>query len=420
VRIFQKDLFERAFVVIALLFYSGALVSFIPGARSSLLAAHPLVLLVQATANTAFAISLFLIAQRWKYAIAICIKEKLLWVLVSLIVASILWSDLPTETFINVLPFLRVTVFGIYFATRFCLRDQIKLLTWVFAIAAVLSLLFAIALPKYGVVGRGFISGMEDIVHQGRWRGIYVHKTLLGTMMVMGMLIFLARGVAERKNRWVMWIGFCLCFFILQMSTTRGALAAFVITLLLVPFYRALRWKGMIAIPFFSTSLLISGIVISLLVTNAEQVLRLLGRDITLTGRTVYWPLMLEKIWERPWLGYGYQTFWIGGWKGEVADVWRYLAVGNEPPHAHNGFLNLWFSVGLVGLGFFVLGFLLNYYRSITWMRTVHTIEGLVPIVYLTMTLLLNLTESFLAEANIFWIIYISVTLSTHQNAIKN
>lgn len=209
-------------------------------------------------------------------------------------------------------------------------------------------------------------------------------------------------------------------FFLLQMSTTRGALAAFIIVMLLVPFYRALRWKDTVLIPFFITVLLIGGGISILLFTNLEQALQAVGRDITLTGRTEYWPLMLDKIWERPWLGYGYQTFWIGGWKGEVADVWKFLAVGNEPPHAHNGFLNLWFSVGLVGLAIFTIGFFMNYYRSINWIRKVHTVEGLVPIVYLTIILLLNLTESFLVEDNIFWMMYISATLATHQNAIIN
>lgn len=209
----QRNLLEKTFAVLALIFYSGALTPFIPGASSSLLEAHPMVLVVQACANIAFCVSLCLIFRHWKHVVSIAGKEKLLWVLVGLVTISTLWSDLPAETLGKVLPFLRVTVFGVYFATRFSIREQIKLLAWVFGIAAILSLLFAIALPKYGIVGRGFISGMEDIVHQGRWRGIYVHKTLLGSMMVIGMLVFLAYSVEEIKHRWIMWSGFGLCFF---------------------------------------------------------------------------------------------------------------------------------------------------------------------------------------------------------------
>ena len=44
----------------------------------------------------------------------------------------------------------------------------------------------------------------------------------------------------------------------------------------------------------------------------------LLGRDRTLTGRTPLWELLLELVWDRPWLGYGFHTFWRGD-KGKYA-----------------------------------------------------------------------------------------------------
>lgn len=409
---------EQAFVVVALIFYSGALVSFIPGATSPLADAHPMALLVVAVANGASIVTLLLLAQHWQSALVLATREKLLWVLVGLVVTSILWSDLPDETTFQVIPFLRVTLFAVYFTTQFSLREQVRLLCWTFGIAAALSLFFAVALPQYGIVGRGFISNMEDIVHYGRWRGIYVHKTILGTMMVMGMATFLFQIMAGRKNRWLMILGFCFCFSLLQMSTTKGALAVFLLTMFLVPFYRVLRWKDTVLVPFLILTFLIGSSLTVLIIAHAEAALKILDRDITLTGRTIYWPLMLDKIWERPWFGYGYKTFWLGGWKGEVADVWRFLAVGNEPPHAHNGYLNLWFSIGLVGLCVFALGFFMTYCRAIAYVRHVKTLEGLVPIVYLTMTFLFNMTESFLVDGDIFWIMYVSAALSVHQSIV--
>lgn len=402
---------EKIFVTIALLFYTRALADFIPEN-------HPLSSFKEVAAYCTLIITLLLMIRHWKKVAYVVLKEKLLWIFMLLIVFSIQWSDLPSETLNQVIPLLRVTVFGVYFAARFSIKEQIQILSWTFAVAALLSLFFAVALPYYGIVGMGFISNMEDIAHTGTWRGIYVHKTLLGTIMALGMLSFLCRTIGDREHRWLSAIGFCACLGMLLMSTTKGALAVLFIIFALVPFYRAIRLKFDLAIPFFALVLLMSGIISVLLMVYAEQALSVLGRDVTLTGRTIYWPLMLNKIWERPWFGYGYHAFWIGGWKGESADIWRYLAVGNEPPHAHNGFLNLWFDVGLIGLGVFMAGFATNFMRAMTWVRTYRATEGLVPICYLTFLLLTNLTESFLVEPEFFWLFYVSVTLSMHQVAM--
>jgi hypothetical protein len=73
------------------------------------------------------------------------------------------------------------SLFGLYFATRYSLEEQIQLLSSMFGIVIILSFLFAIALPKYGIM---------DGIHAGAWRGIYNHKNVLGKVMVTGVIIF--------------------------------------------------------------------------------------------------------------------------------------------------------------------------------------------------------------------------------------
>ncbi|NJL11116.1 MAG: hypothetical protein HC908_15720 [Calothrix sp. SM1_7_51] len=70
------------------------------------------------------------------------------------------------------------------------MKEQLQLLAWAFGIAAILSLLVCLAIPHYGVVGVGLIVSQEEIVHTGSWRGIYIHKTFLGSIMSIGSLIF--------------------------------------------------------------------------------------------------------------------------------------------------------------------------------------------------------------------------------------
>jgi exopolysaccharide production protein ExoQ len=70
----------------------------------------------------------------------------------------------------------------------------------------------------------------------------------------------------------------------------------------------------------------------------------LLGRDATLTGRTDIWRILVP-MQPNAMLGAGYESFWIGDrlaaiWKSEVGSI-------NE---AHNGYLQVYLNIGLVGL----------------------------------------------------------------------
>jgi len=74
-------------------------------------------------------------------------------------------------------------------------------------------------------------------------------------------------------------------------------------------------------VPLYITVLLVGGSVAIWLVGNTA-IANALGRDVTLTGRTSIWAVVLDKISKHPWLGYGYKGFWLG-MEGESADVWH-------------------------------------------------------------------------------------------------
>ena len=64
------------------------------------------------------------------------------------------------------------------------------------------------------------------------------------------------------------------------------------------------------------------------------------GRDPTLTGRTVIWSAVLSTH-TNPLLGAGYESFWLGP---RLTTVWAQVGVGiNE---AHNGYLEVYLNLG--------------------------------------------------------------------------
>lgn len=398
---------EKGFTVLALMILSAAVVPLLVSGGGSLavLQSNPKLLVFY---YLIYAITLFLVLARWKSAFRVVMKNKLLLVLVAITLISAFWSDEPMVTLRRSSALMGTNLFGVYLSTRYNLKEQLHLLAWALGIAALLSIVFAVALPTYGIM-----SG----THQGAWRGVYTHKNPLGRIMVLSAIVFLLLAISSQKYRWLMWAGFGLSVSLILLSTSKTALTCFLTLVLLLPLYRGWRLRPTRAVPFFIIVILIGGSVATWFLGNAESVLGAMGRDLTFTGRTDLWASVLDKIWERPWLGYGYSGFWIG-WQGESADVWAVHTW--KPPHSHNGFLDLLLDLGLLGFLVFALSFLTVCARAVTWARSTRTSEGFWPLMYLTFILLYNQTEStILVQHSIFWALYLAIACSPIIQPVK-
>lgn len=413
---FVPKLVEKVFVVLSLLFLSGAVVDLLnesTGIGVGQTGQHPISKVISLSVQLG---TFFLVIAWREEVVRTAIKEKLLWILIGLALASTFWSDVPAATLRNSILLVQITLFAVYLAARYSLKEQLQLLAWTFGIGTLLSIVVALVLPSYGVMGMGSTLNAEAIAHAGAWRGIYIHKNPLGRIMVLSSLVFLIFATSNHRERWVGWAGLGLSVSLILLSTSKTALVILLTIIALLPFYKALRWNYTIAVPFFITLILLAGSVATLFVSNAEAILGVLGRDLTLTGRTDVWTLSLEKLRERPWLGYGIEGFWRG-MSGESADIW--MALKWDVPHSHNGFLDLALDLGWVGFSVFALSFLTVFFRAASWVNLTKTSEGLWPIAYLSFLLLANLTESSLLRQRVLWILYVAVTLSMHDRSLN-
>jgi O-antigen ligase len=96
---------------------------------------------------------------------------------------------------------------------------------------------------------------------------------------------------------------------------------------------------------------------------------------------------------------------------GESAYIW--YATRWTPPNAHNGLLDLWIDLGLLGVSIYLLGFLTSFIRAIARVRLSRTTEEFWPVLYMLYIVLANLTESTMLERNsLYWVLFGAVILS--------
>jgi O-antigen ligase len=396
---------EKIFTVVALLFFTEGVIRLVltGGANQGEQAKYD-ASLAQMIALCIYAVTFTLLVMRWKKVWAYVSRDVWILPLIGLAVVSVFWSEFPSMTFRRSFALIGTSAFGVYFATRYTIHQQLRLLGWMFGIAVILSFIFILFFPNYGV---------SSGIHAGAWRGIWNHKNGLAQKMAIGANVLLILSLSEKEKPWILW-GLLLGAVMLEVNARSTAgLVSMGFAMIIIPVVQTLRWQSRFLLPAIITLFAISGLSLILLAYGAESFLAFFGENNTLTGRTEFWPLIIAEIQERPLLGYGYESFWEGGFNGPAADI-AYATMGRyTPTHAHNGFLQLWLHLGFVGVWMFVVGLWTTILRAIAFIRVEHSFEAIFPLLYCCLIILFNLSESVVLEYNqIAWVIYIAMALS--------
>lgn len=350
-----------------------------------------------------YLVTFVLLALRWKRVFFTVSRNKFIWMLIGIVCFSYFWSVSPAQTFRFSVYATGTTAFGLYLATRYSLEEQIDLLSWTYAAMIILSVLFAVALPQYGIMGG---------VHEGAFRGVFTHKNQFGAMMVPAGVVFLLQALRGKGSSWIYWIllGTTCGLMVLSRSTT--ALGTLIIMLTLCVIYRIFRWRYEVMVSVILAAIIV-GIVGILWFNNyigSDSLLGAVGKDTTFSGRTYIWQYVWDQIQKRFWFGYGLAAFWNGfdGPSGYIQLAMRISVV-----YAHNGFLDIWLSIGLVGLSIFFAGYIGTASQSLMLLRKTKSPEGFWPLLFLTYLLLSNLSEGTITAMNTsFWAIYTAISYS--------
>ncbi len=343
-------------------------------------------------------------------------RERLLPLFVSMAVLSTLWAVDPGITGRRSVAFALTTAFGYYLAMRFDVNEIIRYAGLALALGTILNVAWIEVLPQYGVTPD--IASFGDDV--GAWKGIFPQKNSLGIYSVLAVLTFLILARSHRRFRTFYYpLALVNVWLVLGSQSKTSLVSAAGLAVMLVV-YLAFRARKTLfgAVAVTMTTVTIGSTLIVTL--QLRQIAELLGRDVTLTGRTALWESLIPEIMHRPWLGVGWSGYW-NGWDSPSHEI--LIEHAWLPPHAHSAMLDYALQLGIIGAGLFLALFVRSVIRATRHIQFDRSAIGLWPLAFLSFTLMFSVTESGFLGRNLPWALFVvavaTVTNDTRQSLIE-
>lgn len=331
----------------------------------------------------------------------------------SFCLASILWSDFPGHGFTRWIRALGDLVMLMVLVTD--AQPTAALRRFFSRVGFVLLPISVLLIKYYPNLGRSFDEWGFAVN-----TGVTTNKNLLGVVafvLTLGTAWHVLRLLRDRKqsNRARHLLAQCtLLFFGIWLlfaahSATSGAcftLGVGLMTVTGLPFIR----RRPAAVHALVLAILLSG-GLTVLFGGQGEATKALGRSEDFTGRTEVWEALIP-IAPNPIVGVGFENFWFGPRSENLRHTFRHI---NE---AHNGYLEVYLNLGLLGVGLIAL-ILTQGYRSAVAAFRRDPAFGSLLIAYILTAAIYSITEAGFRMLNPIWFcLLLSVVAASRVTAL--
>jgi exopolysaccharide production protein ExoQ len=322
-----------------------------------------------------------------------------LWLLfiIGMVIFSMSWAAFPDITFKKAIALIGSSAFALYLASRFNFEEQLKIFGWSFGIALVCSYIFALVIPTHG------------IMPSGAWRGIYPHKNGLGESMFISFLTFYFLSISAKRYRTLCKICCLLSVVIILLAQSGTSLISVIFIFTTAQALKLVSFRSKKSVFAILLLLMVIALALFFMMLNVNTLLNVFDKDITLTGRTPLWADLWDYIQQKPWLGYGYSNFFSSSQR-ETAIIWK--VHDWVPPHAHNGFIQIWLHIGVIGLAVFSVSYFGCLFNALFKYLLGKELRMLWIFLLLLYTVFFNLTEVSFLSQGMLWILSVVAVYS--------
>jgi O-antigen ligase len=281
-------------------------------------------------------------------------NNRLLTVFIVYCFLSVFWSDFPFVACKRLIKEIGMPVMALVVLSE---PDRDEALWTIMKRSAFVllpvSILFCKYYPKLG-------RSASEWGTENAYTGITQTKNIMGCICFILGLVFvwhwfkiwkMEKNKARRDE--LVWTGFFLWMiaYLFLKSKSATALGVFVLGLLIM-YLLSRPWVNKNRIGSYAMGALAAAVFFEFTFGISGFVFGLIGRNSTFTGRVEIWKLVL-RMNSNPILGTGFESFWLGDRLKRMWDIYWW-----HPNQAHNGYIETYLDLGLVGL-FLLLGVLL-------------------------------------------------------------
>jgi exopolysaccharide production protein ExoQ len=145
------------------------------------------------------------------------------------------------------------------------------------------------------------------------------------------------------------------------------------------------------------------------------------GRDMTFTDRTLIWTDVLNDTRQTALLGVGIGAFWVGpaGYDKYPMPNWSRVTPEWRPEEGHNGYIDVYAELGIVGLGIFLVATAVGFIGSVDALENDFQF-GSLRLVILLSIIINNITEtSFLRGEHDFWFLFLLTAVNVPLSLMR-
>ena len=324
---------------------------------------------------------------------------------------SMFWSDYPFVAFKRWYRDL-----GVYFTVLVVLTETkpFEAICLLFRRFAYVGLPLSVTLIKYFPEW-----GMQYSQWTGEkmYTGIAGNKNMLGSLCLMSGLYLVWDTLRRRKQDGdkmmarVNWGLLAVLCWLFNRADSKTSLICFLLgtALLLICEIKAIQGspKRIVALVLLIVTIFVP---LNYVFDINAIVYRAAGRDATLTGRTELWE-DIRQMNVHPLIGTGYENFWLGD---RLAWLWSRHDWG--PNQAHNGYLEVYINLGLIGLTLLLL-FLLATLIRVRASLVVDFRLGIFALAVLTSIVLYNFTEAAF-KYHVNWYAFVVVAMAVSRESM--
>ncbi|WP_421728715.1 O-antigen ligase family protein [Brevundimonas sp.] len=346
-----------------------------------------------------YAVTLGLLALRADQVIRAWPALIILGLLVLHAYASKYWSIDPGVTTRRTIALLMSSLFAIYLGAVFRGKHLARVLMLSGLIMGLGSLVMVFGFPRIGI---------HQYDNAGLWRGLWYEKNQMGLVMTAGAVAAAACLASQDPRRLLPAATLAVSTLLVLATQSKTSLLCLVLGVGIVAALWAMRKGGpAMAVVCIWFGVVLTAICLYVFITEPAIVLKALGKDPSLTGRTDIWAALMRRVADHPWTGFGYQAFW--GRDSIPAEFIR-RETQWPVPSAHNGWIDLLVQLGWPGAISVGLTVFAAFATTLFRIPVAGAREGYFGMAYFAVFLLLSLSESvLLTNANLPWTLLLAI-----------